>query len=293
MISLNQTHEELLASLKPHQAFINEKMKEVIQRLGPPSQLRDACEYALLNGGKRFRPALVLMIADALGLNKYALPAALSIEFFHAASLVADDLPCMDDDDYRRHKPSVHKKFGEATALLVSYALISSGYELMTSSAKDMNDFERGMLAVQVVSRNTGLSGATAGQYLDIYPPALNEEAIRGIIRMKTVSLFEIAFSLGWLFGGGDLELLETCQKAACHFGMAFQVADDLGDVDQDIRNGRKVNYASFLGTEKAVDLFHVELSKYYQGLIALGLEKSCLPLLGKYLENRVQGDCH
>ncbi len=264
-------------------------MREVVQDLGPESQLRNACEYALLNGGKRFRPALVMMVAEALGGGEQAVPAAMAIEVFHSASLVADDLPCMDNDDYRREKPSVHKKFGETTALLVSYALISAGYELIAKSSRNLNDAERGLLAVQTASRNTGLRGAAGGQYLDIHPPVLNEKVLREIIHLKTVSLFEIAFSFGWLFGGGDLDLLDTCKKTAWHFGMAFQIADDLGDVEQDAHNGRKVNYASFLGTEKAVEMFHVELSQFYKGIIALGLEGSPLPQLGKYLEHRIQ----
>lgn len=288
MISHNQKHEELLEAIKPYQMQIEQQIREVVQQLGAESQLRDACEYALLNGGKRFRPALVLMIADALGRGEQAAGAAVAIEIFHSASLIADDLPCMDNDDFRREKPAVHKKFGEATALLVSYALISAGYELVAKNARTLAEPERGLLAVQAVSHNTGLRGATGGQYLDIHPPKLNESVVREIIHMKTVSLFEIAFTFGWLFGGGELDLLETCQKAAGHFGMAFQIADDIGDVDQDAHNGRKVNFAAILGTEKAVEMFHVELSKYYQGIIALGLEKSHLPLLGKFLENKI-----
>jgi geranylgeranyl diphosphate synthase type II len=111
--------------LQGYQKLIVSKIEENLPAFGPKSKLRDACEYALMNGGKRLRPAIVFMTAEALGFEVDVTQAALSIEYFHTASLVADDLPCMDDDDERRSKPSVHKAFGESEAILVSYALIA------------------------------------------------------------------------------------------------------------------------------------------------------------------------
>ena len=106
--------------LKRYRDLIEAACQKKIAILGPKSPLRDACAYALATGGKRVRPALVLMIADALNEGADASYAALAIEFFHTASLVADDMPSMDDDDFRRDKPSVHKQFGEGAALLVT-----------------------------------------------------------------------------------------------------------------------------------------------------------------------------
>src|SRR5262245_27795239 len=100
-----QPHLSFIHILTPYKQLIENGLQEQIEQIGPKSQLRDACEYALLNGGKRFRPALVLMIAKALGYETNVFPAAMGIEFFHTASLIADDLPCMDDDDKRREKP--------------------------------------------------------------------------------------------------------------------------------------------------------------------------------------------
>src|ERR1700722_633886 len=112
-----QTQVGLNSILKPYQQQIEQKLQESIEQLGAKSKLRDACEYALLNGGKRFRPILVIMIANALGKKFDVTSAALAVEFFHTASLIADDLPCMDDDDERRSKPTLHKVYGEGTAL--------------------------------------------------------------------------------------------------------------------------------------------------------------------------------
>ena len=197
---------------------------------------------------------------------------ALAIELFHTASLVADDLPCMDNEDFRRNKPTVHKVYGEATAVLVTYTLISAAYECL---AKCGDEFARSnaphalsndkicLIALTNATRNTGLFGATGGQFLALNPPNLSTDTLKEIIQKKTVSLFEIAFMFGWLFGGGDLKKTDQVKKAAYHFGMAFQVADDLSDLLQDQENECKVNFALSLGVEKAVKFFHEEIEQF------------------------------
>lgn len=267
--------------LKKYKQYIEDKIDENLFLFGPRNDLRDACRYALMNGGKRFRPALVLMIANALGKGFDATLAALSIEFFHTASLVADDLPCMDNDDERRNKPSLHKVYGEAMTLLVSYGLIAAGYDCLCKNAAllklgqttAVSSLDRiCVLAVENVSHNMGLLGATGGQYLDICPPNASEATLRDIIHKKTVSLFEVAFVLGWLFGGGDIHQLETVKAAASHFGMAFQIADDLGDIEQDTKNKSKSNMALIFGAAKAIEMFHIEMDLYRTTMYNLGL---------------------
>lgn len=284
--------------LHSHQLVIEEKIRESLPFLSAKTKLRDACEYALVNGGKRFRPALVLMIAKALGNVADASQAALAIEFFHTASLVADDLPCMDDDDERRNKPSVHKVYGEAIALLVSYALIAAGYECLAKNADAIKKAKHTfsdrsdrlcVLALENVTYNTGLSGATGGQFLDIFPPDLSLKTLREIIHKKTVSLFEISFVLGWLFGGGDLEKLSLVKQAAFHFGMAFQIADDLEDVEQDAKNGRKVNLAGVFGVEDAEKMFHEEIGLFLKTLQQINLYCPELLALAELLVAKVE----
>lgn len=251
------------------------------------SVLREACEYALLNGGKRFRPALVYMVADALNLRADVTAAALSVEYFHTASLIADDLPCMDNDDERRNQPSTHKVYGEATALLASYALIAAGYGLIAEASKG-NKEKVGMEALANAARNTGVFGATGGQFLDINPPDLELETLREILYKKTVSLFEISFVFGWLFGGGDVAALEVVRQCAAHFGMAFQIADDIGDVEQDAKNGRKINMAGVFGVEGARRMFLQEIKGYQRTLKELNLKSPELLSLADFLEARV-----
>lgn len=264
-----QKHREGISSLREK---INHHIHSLVERMGPPSVLRDACAHALLTRGKRFRPALVLSIAQSLGTSN-AMPAALAIESFHTASLIADDLPCMDNDIVRRNEPSLHVEFGEATALLASYALISLGYELLAENGRYHDDPARSLAAVEITSQNTGLKGAAGGQYDDIFPGTLSREKILEIMFKKTVSLFEIAFVYGWVFGGGAMDKLSLVRKTAHHYGLAFQIADDRGDIAQDDKNGHEVNLYSFLGTESADEMFHVELNRCRSCMSELGLD--------------------
>lgn len=282
---------------KHYQERVESKIIEKVKLFPQTGILKKACEYALLNGGKRFRPTLVFMIAEALNQNRDVTSAALAIEYFHTASLIADDLPCMDDDDERRNKPTVHKIYGEAIALLTSYALIAEGYGAIAAclphnDLKNPNKAAEGskiiVLALENAAFNTGLSGATGGQFLDISPPDLSMNTLREVIHKKTTSLFEIAFVFGWLFGGGDLQALSRVKACASHFGMAFQVADDLGDVEQDLKNGRKINMAGVFGIETAKHIFFEEIASYRSALIDLQIDSPALLGLATSLEDQV-----
>jgi geranylgeranyl diphosphate synthase type II len=180
MNSCDTSTNTLETLLKPYLLQIEKAIQENIETLGAEHHLKKACLYSLLNGGKRYRPALVLMIGDAIGTGADISLAALAIEYFHTASLVVDDLPCMDDDDERRNRPSTHKIYGETMALLVSYALIAEGYRCLAQNAKQLekgpwthskNSDKICTLALECAGYNTGLLGATGGQYLDIFPP--------------------------------------------------------------------------------------------------------------------------
>ena len=163
------------ALLARYKEPIEQAISDSILSFGPKTPLRDAIEYALKNGGKRFRPAIVYLIRDALagfgGKNSDVKEGALAIEFFHTASLIADDLPCMDDDAERRNQPSLHHAFDEATAILATYALIAAGYDQIRLGAQKSGRFEIFPLAIEIASFNTGIWGATGGQYSDLFPP--------------------------------------------------------------------------------------------------------------------------
>ena len=245
------------------------------------SQLHVAVEYALQSGGKRFRPLIVLSVAESLD----AMPAALCVEYFHTASLIADDLPCMDDDDLRRGKPSLHKAFNETTALLSSYALICAAFEKIHKNAEMMSEkLEKrqadkiGMIALKQASKAAGIEGATGGQFLDLFPPGGDLDTLMEVLRLKTVTLFETAFVLGWLFGGKDIAKLDIVRKAAHHFGLAFQIGDDLADLTQD--KPGSANIAIEMGEEKAEELFYNELNGFDECLKFLDLHSAGLKAL-------------
>ncbi|HEX2580293.1 MAG TPA: polyprenyl synthetase family protein [Rhabdochlamydiaceae bacterium] len=275
-----------------HRDKIEQEIAKSILSLGEKTKLRDACEYALKSGGKRFRPLLVLLVADALGNNLNVIDAALSVEFFHTASLIVDDLPCMDNEEERRSQPTLHKIYGESIALLSSYALICAAFEkihtntmkMRDSSYKDFAD-SAGMIALETATRCAGISGATGGQFYDIFPPNLTLETLRQVIYQKTVTLFEVSFVFGWLFGGGDSFRIEQIKKSAYHFGMAFQIADDLGDLAQDVKNQREINLAKHIGKERAYIVFEEELKHFKVTLMELGLDTPAFKKMCDMLE--------
>jgi geranylgeranyl diphosphate synthase type II len=256
-----------------------QQLRLSIEKMGEKSPLRDACSYSLTTGGKRLRPFLVLMIADALG-SCDAMPSALSVEFFHTASLIADDLPCMDNDSMRRGVPSLHVAFGESTAVLASLTLIAAGYGGIYENGKLMKENPcfaasadaRAMACLEAATRCAGIQGATQGQFLDLFPAKPSVETIREIIYKKTVTLFEISFLFGWIFGGGDLQKIPLLKKCAYHLGYAFQIADDLEDRIQDAALGRGVNMAFALGKKKAISCFKEEIALLEETLKVLHL---------------------
>ncbi len=284
--------------LKPYQERFETAIKKNLFLFGEKGKMREACEYALMNGGRRFRPSIVFMVAEALDRQADVSFAALGAEYIHTASLIADDLPCMDDDDERRCKPALHKAYGEAVALLASYALISAGNSCIPacvaaikSAKQPVSDVDAnllGILALENAAANTGVLGTTGGQFLDIFPPDLSLETLREAIHKKTVSLFEVSFVFGWLFGGGHPDKLSLVKQCASHFGMAFQIADDLDDVDQDAKNGRKVNLAGVFGIASARDMFHAEMQGYFNSLKALNIASKELMALGQCIQAQV-----
>lgn len=265
---------------KKYHERIERELEKALSEMGSKTALRDACEYALKSGGKRLRPLFVLMISNALDNGLDAIQAALSVEFFHTSSLIADDLPCMDNDDERRNRASLHKAFEESIALLASYTFIASGYEGIYKNGRVMKSDPRfadradeaTILSLEIATRCAGILGATGGQYLDLFPPDKSLETIRKIIEQKTVTLFQISFAFGWLFGGGDPKLLKEVESVAYHLGMAYQIGDDLQDQAQDGIHCCEINIAAALGVEKSQELFASEMESFVEGLKRLGL---------------------
>ncbi|HSL91079.1 MAG TPA: farnesyl diphosphate synthase [Candidatus Limnocylindrales bacterium] len=198
-----------------------------------PAKLREAVEYSLTGGGKRIRPVVLLSAGGAVGGDEEKLlPFACAMEYVHTYSLVHDDLPAMDDDDYRRGRPSCHKAFGEATAILAGDALLTEAFRVMGESALALAEPGRALAAVSVLARAAGAEGMVGGQQMD-----LSAEGSRGgraeieeIDLRKTSALLSAAARMGGILGGGNGAQVEDLARYGRALGLLFQVTDDILD---------------------------------------------------------------
>jgi geranylgeranyl diphosphate synthase type II len=206
-------------------------------RTQAPPPLGEAIRYVLLGSGKRLRPTLCLWTHDALGGgNRDAcLDAACAIECLHTYSLVHDDLPCMDDDDLRRGRASCHKKFGEATAVLVGDALLTLTFEILACLAdRPELDARRVVLVLQTVARAAGTHGLVSGQTLDLQSSELTPtlDTVENIHKYKTAALFAASMDAGAILAGADDAVRARVRLAGERAGCAFQIVDDLLDIE-------------------------------------------------------------
>lgn len=196
-----------------------------------PGRLREAMRYAALGPGKRLRPALALAACTAVGSGREtALPAAAAVELLHAYTLVHDDLPCMDDDDERRGRPTVHVAFGEATAVLVGDALLTEAFALLAELGPRAAD------AVTVLARRAGADELLAGQAYDLATVdrkhSMGFDEIEALHAAKTGALFSAAAELGGIAGGASAADRQALARYGMAIGIAFQHADDRDDGD-------------------------------------------------------------
>lgn len=231
----------------------------------PYRSAAEAMAYSAGAGGKRLRPLLVLEFCRlAGGEPEKALPFACAVEMIHTYSLIHDDLPCMDDDDMRRGRPSCHKAFGEATALLAGDALLTKAFEMLASAELPAEQVVR---AVGILSQCAGIDGMVGGQAIDL----LNEQQTPTLsileltCRLKTAALLQAACLLGVLAGNGSREMMDAARKYGLLMGIAFQITDDILDVEgdasalgkpvgSDAENG-KATFVTLCGLEKAKEL--------------------------------------
>ena len=225
--------------------------------------MREAMSYSVENGGKRIRPVLTLEFCRLCGGDvEAALPFACAIEFIHTYSLIHDDLPCMDDDDMRRGKPSSHICFGEANALLAGDSLLTLAFETALSAEKF--DASTIVQAASIIAEAAGRAGMIAGQVLDLENEnrIVTADDLRQVDELKTGELIRAACLLGCTAAGADSEKCAAAVSFARNLGLAFQVVDDILDVTSDAatlgkpigsdESNNKNTYVSLLGLSGA-----------------------------------------
>ncbi|MBX2856349.1 MAG: polyprenyl synthetase family protein [Rhodobacteraceae bacterium] len=263
---------EFTAAIVAHAATVEQVLEELLPSVhGPEGRVVDAMRYAVLGGGKRLRAFLVLESAQLFDVAPTsAKRTAAAIECMHAYSLIHDDLPCMDDDDMRRGKPTTHLAFDEATAVLAGDALQSLAFEILLDPSTHANGEIRARLA-SALARAAGANGMVGGQMIDIQaerealrisasgldltpgePTRADVDAIARLQRLKTGALFEFSATSGALLADQDPEPLS---RYAAAFGLAFQIRDDLLDVEGDeqaagkrLRKDADMGKATFVG---------------------------------------------
>jgi geranylgeranyl diphosphate synthase, type II len=273
---------------------------------GCPARLQEAIRYSLLAPGKRLRPLLVLMAAEACGSSpKRAMPAACAVEMVHTYSLIHDDLPAMDDDDMRRGRPSCHAAFGEAAAILAGDALLARAFEVLA------RDLEPPHVAARCCAELAAAAGAEAlvgGQSDDLAAEAEAEsgnihrgaEAIprlEAIHRRKTGAMFLVSLRLGGLAGQASDEQLAHLDEYGRRLGVAFQITDDLLDVEGDEAHmGKrtkkdstrgKLTYPALLGREESLRRASELIAGARRAIEPLGNRSTSLDALARYVLER------
>ena len=302
------TPELLKKHLKEEAAHVEAYLTDCLGLLpNLPAGLRAAMDYSLLAGGKRLRPVLCLTFAKAFGENENicpsltdaVMPFAAAIECIHTYSLIHDDLPAMDNDDLRRGRPSNHKQFDEATAILAGDALVTDAFFLMTRAAGQL-PAERVIAAVSCMSLAAGSPGMVGGQFLDMkYTEAKKAtlEELRGMHAMKTGALITASCLTGAILGGADAVAQEAVAAYGRAFGACFQIMDDVLDetgdpallgkpVGSDAAN-EKTTYPSLLGLEESKKLAREEAEKAIAALPDAGSQTAFLHALARYIVER------
>lgn len=248
--------------LEYYAPILEEALKECLGNI--PEEIpvmREAMEYAVLGAGKRIRPVLTMEFCRACGGRmEDALPFACSLELIHSYSLIHDDLPCMDNDDIRRGKPSTHKAYGEDMALLAGDALLTYAFDWALGQA--CSSPERQLAAVRILAASAGVNGMIGGQVLDLRSEgkAISLGELENIHRLKTGALISAACRMGVAIAGGGKREMDIAGAYAGKVGLVFQIIDDILDCTSDTqtlgkpvgsdKENNKNTYASLLGLE-------------------------------------------
>lgn len=289
----------ITAYCKDKANLIDEFMRSLIPASHPHAALLfEAMHYSLFAGGKRLRPILLMAAADAVGGNgNHFLPVACSLEMIHTYSLIHDDLPAMDNDDYRRGKLTSHKVFGEGMAILAGDALLTAAFETALGQPGVKPDAL--VAAVREIATAAGAQGMVGGQAVDLVSEGqvLNMETLQFMHKAKTGALFRAAIRSGALLAGASDDALEQLTRYAEQFGLAFQITDDILDVigvqeiigkpvGSDERN-QKATYVTLFGLEQAEVMAKQAVDNALVNLEPFGTQANILRQLATYLLTR------
>ncbi len=216
---------------------VNKALEELFEGGDEPDLLREAMRYSVSAGGKRLRPLLTIAAAETLGLSgERVLPVALALELIHTYSLIHDDLPAMDDSDMRRGRPSCHRVYDEAAAILAGDALLTLAFELVASYGLQEKRPEEALQISLELARAAGKEGMVGGQLLDLESEGkvVAPGELEKIDRMKTGALLQAAVSCGAIAAGAAPHQMRPLREYGSRLGLAFQIADDLLDLEGD-----------------------------------------------------------
>lgn len=290
----------LKAYLQDRQAIVEEALYRYLPEEGFPSEIYKAVRYSVFNGGKRIRPILCLAAAEAVGGDLApAMPVACALELIHAYSLIHDDLPSMDNDDFRRGKPTCHKVFGENIAILAGDALLTEAFSLLSRSEKVMFSAERRLTIIQEIAEAAGISGMVGGQVLDVLSEksGADQNMLAEIHRRKTGALITAAVKTGAMIFNAGKDKIQALTEYGMNIGLAFQIADDILNVegDRDLMGKEtgsdaarhKLTYPSLMGMAKAKE----KLAEHIEAAVASlsGFDERAMPLMviARYIQER------
>ncbi len=251
---------------KDREALIERGLRAYLADARIPKRLAAAMTYSVMAGGKRLRPRMLLAACDMLnGDVEKALPLACAVEMIHTYSLIHDDLPCMDNDDYRRGKPTNHKVYGEGFAVLAGDGLLSYAFEIMLGAALENADQSAYLQAVHEIANGAGVHGMVAGQACDLDGEkelSADAEMLRYINTHKTGAMLKAAVCAGGYAAGADETAIAALESFGAAYGLLFQITDDILDVEGDFaRMGKtlgkdagadKLTYVRLYGLEAA-----------------------------------------
>ncbi|KUK34508.1 MAG: Polyprenyl synthetase [Caldanaerobacter subterraneus] len=253
--------------LREKQQLVEKELHRILDIEEKPEIIYEAMRYSVFAGGKRLRPVLCLSSCELLGGDiKKALPVACAIELIHTYSLIHDDLPAMDNDDLRRGKPTNHKVYGEAIAILAGDGLLNLGYEVLVRHALEHpEDYERILKATNEIATASGCKGIIGGQVVDILSQntELTYEELKFIHEHKTAALIEASVCAGAYIAGATEEDIHALREYARLIGFAFQIKDDILDViGEEEKLGKKVGSDREKGKFTFVNIFELEKSQ-------------------------------